>query len=284
MSDSILNGVISNAHRANPERGNDYIGENGLLYCGKCHTPKQCFITHNGANMIVPCVCDCKKQEFENDRQHEENAKRAERIKQNRRVAFSSIIMQEYVFSTDKDKNNDSSKLLRAYAATFDPTSSKWLLLYGNCGTGKSFLAACVCNSVIDKGFTARFTSVSELANALWDSQNSRQEIFKKISNYDLLVLDDLYSERDTSYMQEVVFNIIDTRYRCKKPLIITTNLSPQQIGNPKGIEQERIFSRIYENSLPIKITGKDKRKETMMNTAQAELNKLLKYCQDNTL
>ena len=49
------------AKRANAPESGDYTGKGGLLYCGKCHTPKQCRIDWLGQQVIKACTCDCKK-------------------------------------------------------------------------------------------------------------------------------------------------------------------------------------------------------------------------------
>ena len=44
---------------------NEYLGENGLLYCSKCHTPVQCRVNMFGTPKIVSCVCKCRREEEE---------------------------------------------------------------------------------------------------------------------------------------------------------------------------------------------------------------------------
>ena len=78
----------------------------------------------------------------------------------------------------------------------------------------------------------------------------------------DLVILDDLSAERQTDYMQETVFTIVNTRYESKLPLIVTTNMDFQQIRNPDGLAQERIFSRIAAMCYPIPVAGSDRRKQ----------------------
>lgn len=70
----------------------------------------------------------------------------------------------------------------------------------------------------------------------------------------------DLGAERETEYMGEVVHNIIDNRYRAKLPLIITTNLTPDNLKNPTDIRKQRIYSRLLEMCIPVLVPGKDRR------------------------
>ena len=77
--------------------------------------------------------------------------------------------------------------------------------------------------------------------------------------------------ERGTEYGLEQVYNVIDSRYRSRKPLIVTTNLSHTELQNPQDTAHARIYDRVLEMCLPILFTGENFRKET----AQAKLNGL---------
>ena len=64
---------------------------------------------------------------------------------------------------------------------------------------------------------------------------------------------------------------MIDSRYRSGKPLIVTTNHTPDMLENPQDTAHARIYDRVLEMCLPILFTGENFRKET----AQAKLNGL---------
>lgn len=68
-------------------------------------------------------------------------------------------------------------------------------------------------------------TNIPSLITKLGHSQEEKNYVLDKISYVSLLVIDDLGVERDTPYSLEKIYEIIDTRYRSGKPLIITTNL-----------------------------------------------------------
>ena len=90
------------------------------------------------------------------------------------------------------------------------------------------------------------------------------------MNRYELLVIDDLAVERDTEYAAEIVQNVIDSRYRAGKPLIVTTNLQLSEILQPKDIKRKRLFSRLKEMCLPIEVTGNDRRdKQFYQNYAE---------------
>ena len=128
---------------------------------------------------------------------------------------------------------------------------------------------------MIDAGYTARFTSISEIESAR-NSAYDKTEVFEELSRYDLLVIDDFGAERDTPYMREIQFNVLDNRLRLGKPCIITTNLSSEQIWKPADQSLARIFSRIIENSYLFTCTGTDRRKQKIIDENADAIRRLL--------
>lgn len=61
---------------------NEYLGENGLLYCSKCHTPVQCRVNMFGTPKIVSCVCKCRREEEEKRKAQERELEHQRRISQ----------------------------------------------------------------------------------------------------------------------------------------------------------------------------------------------------------
>ena len=84
--------------------------------------------------------------------------------------------------------------------------------------------------------------------------------------------IDDLGVERDTPYVLETVYLVIDERYKSGKPFIITTNLSLEELRNPADLEHGRIYDRIMERCVPVAFSGKnyrtDKGRKNMENAA----------------
>ncbi len=76
-----------------------------------------------------------------------------------------------------------------------------------------------------------------------------------------LLILDDFGMERGTEYGLEQVYNVIDSRYRSGKPLIVTTNLILEELQNPEDAAHARIYDRLTEMCCPVCITGENFRK-----------------------
>jgi DNA replication protein DnaC len=76
------------------------------------------------------------------------------------------------------------------------------------------------------------------------------------------LILDDLGAERNSEFALEQVFSVIDSRYRSKKPLIITTNLTLDELKHPTDLAHSRIYDRILERCVPLKINNRNIREQ----------------------
>ena len=131
------------------------------------------------------------------------------------------------------------------------------LVLYGQNGTGKSYLAAALCNALIDGGHEAYFTTFSRIEKeAGAKTREERKEYLDSLNGFSLLVLDDLGAERGSDYMQELVFNVVDARYGSGKPMIVTTNLTMNDLKTPHTAQQSRIYDRILQICYPVPVTG----------------------------
>ena len=246
--------VVNHAMQENGQNEGDYINENGLLICGKCHTPKETFIPAFNKNMPTPC--DCKKSEEQDFKQKQ----RALRIESLRRDCFQGSKKAGWTFEKDDEKNAKLSTAAHKYADHFADykKEGKGLILYGDVGTGKSFMAACICNALIDEGYSCLFTSFAKLQKRI---RNEDNEYLDRLNRVSLLVIDDLGAERDTDYMQEIVHDIIDGRCNAGKPVIVTTNWTGEDFKNPSDIRKKRVISRLCGVCCPVEVKGDDRRK-----------------------
>ena len=263
--------IERNAAAANKEEAGDYE-KDGLLYCGKCNTPKQCFVEVFGTIRKPPCLCACKKAARDAEEEARRQREFAEQVQRYRSMGFPEIEMSNWNFAADDGSNPQMVAAMQNYVQHFDEfrKQGKGLLLFGNVGTGKTFLAACVANALIDKGVPCLVTNFARIANTVQGLFEGRQEYYDSLNKFPLLVIDDLSAERKTEYMQEIVFNVIDARYRAKLPLIITTNLTREELQHPADITYQRIFSRLFEMCTPIEVTGKDRRHAALKNDIAA--------------
>lgn len=274
-----LNELIHKGEEAIPQEDGDYIGENGLLYCGKCNTPKQKEFTALGRVWKPYMLCKCRAEKRDREEAEREQQKHEQQIDYNRRMAFPKEEreqMQQWTFSNDDMQNKRITQAMQNYVDNFPELKKqgKGLLLYGECGTGKTFSACEVANALIDKGYKVLVTNFARVLNTL-QGTFEKQDYIDSLNDYSLLVIDDLGIERDTSYAKEQVYNIIDSRYRAGLPMIITTNLSIDKIKKPDDMENMRIYDRILERCFPIEINGGNRRRQAIRNEYE-EMKNLL--------
>ena len=257
-----FDGLIEKAAEAIPIREGDYY-KDGLLYCHKCNTPKQCRINVLGEIKTPMCLCKCEAERVETEEQERKRKEAADKARALRQAGFPDAEMERWRFDTDDHTNEKASGIAHRYAEKFSEMlkRGKGLLFYGTVGTGKSFLAACITNDLIDRGYPCLMTNFARLTNTLQGMREGRQEYLDGLSQYALLVIDDLAAERDTPYMQECVTNVIDARYRSGLPLIVTTNLTPEELKHPAEMSRKRIHSRLLEMCVPVEIKGSDRRR-----------------------
>ena len=64
---------------------------------------------------------------------------------------------------------------------------------------------------------------------------------------YELLILDDFGTERGSEFAQEQMFHIVDSRYRSQLPMIVTTNLTLDELKEPQDLGRARICDRLLD-------------------------------------
>lgn len=264
-----IDGIEQSAsHNIKAEQG-DYFGEDGLLYCRKCNTPKQCRVEILGTVRTPMCLCKCETERREQEEAERKRIEFQKRVKEMRRKAFPEAEMQNWDFAHDDGESGQIMTVAKKYVENFDKMlkDKKGLLLFGTVGNGKTFASACIANALIDKGYPCMVTNFARIANTVQGMFDGRQEYYDSFNRYALLVLDDLATERKTEYMQEIVFNVIDSRYRAGLPLIVTSNLTAEAIKNPADISYQRIFSRLLEMCVPIEVKGEDRRRKILKDS-----------------
>ena len=258
---NILPSIIEAANISNAAREGDYVRD-GLLYCSRCNTPKQTRVEQLG-NMFVGCMCKCAAEAY--DRAEEERKKRE------RMIYIASLPIQQIqdrsiggmVFSADDGGNPVMSKA-RTYAEKWPDVYSEnlGLLLWGNTGNGKTFAAACIFNDLKARGEPVLMTSFAKIMSAVTGlSGEERIRYINSLRHFKLLVIDDLGAERESSFALEQVYSVVDARYKNRQPLIVTTNLTLDEIKNPKNMDYQRIYDRILEMCTPVNFTGDSRRK-----------------------
>ena len=248
--------IVDNISAAVPKCESSYMGEDGMLHCSVCHRAVQTRVEFMGIEKVVNCACNCIRIEYEKAKER----KRQEHRERLRRACFPETEMFNWTFENDDQKNPTISSAMMRYADQFKEfrRDSKGLLLYGTVGTGKTYYAACIANRLIDHGYSVLMTNFARLTNKIQGMYEGKQEFIDSLNDYTLLIIDDLGAERKSEFMQEMVFNIIDSRYRSQLPMIVTTNLTVDELKNPEDLARARIYDRILERCMAIKVNNQN--------------------------
>ena len=242
---SIFEKVLAQAMKAPEAAPGDYY-KDGLLYCGKCNTPKETLrkiFDSDEEPRRLPIMCRCDEERV----QREDAARRLDARKN---LIKENIVMLEELgaairpsarFEMNDGANQKNTALVKGYAERFEQLKERniGMMLYGSAGAGKTFFAECIANDLIERGLFAWFTNIRMLTAAMGKG-DERKILLRFVRNVDLLILDDFGAERDTSYMVEQVYEIINTRCEAKMPLIVTTNLDPAIMAAEPDVSYKR--------------------------------------------
>lgn len=242
------------------------IEKDGILYCGVCKEPKQSwFDCGDGDKVLIPIRCKCVRAEEEKERLKDEYDKKMQLVSKLRAhslmdAMFYQSTFKNYIHRTDNEKQY---KICLKYFSNFGQMhkESQGLLFYGPVGTGKSYAAACIANALLDSCVSVVMTSLILILKHLSSDIDDQEATIDELMEPDLLILDDLGAERSTDYALEKVYDIIDSRYRSRKPIILTTNLTIQEMKNNTDIRYARIYDRVFEMCYPVKFDGVSRRK-----------------------
>lgn len=249
----------------NPEKEGDFM-QDGFLHCGTCKEPKREMYERHGFTCLTSRKCKCIRDAEEAE---EKRKKYEERMAKVARLRSQSLMDEMFYKATFKnfdvtDDNrtvyNACVKYCKSFQQMFD--ENQGLLLYGPVGTGKSFAAACIGNYVMSCLRPVVMTSfVKLLPQFSAFRENDEQDLIDRLTEPDLLILDDLGAERNTDFALEKVYNVIDSRYRARKPIILTTNLTLKEMKENTDIRYARIYDRVFEMCYPMKCDGTSRRR-----------------------
>lgn len=261
----VLEDVVAATNQINNLGEDEYRDEEGFICCKKCRGRREEEYDFGKGFVKVRQLCRCQVVELKIQEQDEKMRRFKECCEINRKEGITDPSYLNHKFSQDDGRNKSITGVCERYVEHFDEMKENniGIMFYGGVGTGKSFLACCIANALIDKGIRVGVTNFSRILNRLQVFDEDKQNFIDRLCLYDLLIIDDLGIERNTPYALEQVYNVIDARCRSGKPIIVTTNLSLNDIKNPVFIEYERIYDRIFEMCpIKMKIEGESRRKQ----------------------
>lgn len=166
-------------------------------------------------------------------------------------LAFRGRTFDNFIVETDDMQH--AVDIARDFAECFwskHIREGSFLVMGGVTGTGKSHLALAIAQLVMLRG-TAMYMDVVDLIRRVrgtWrrDSSKSEEEMFNLLGGLDLLIVDEVGVQRGTDDEQNVIFDVINRRYRDNRPTILLTNLDGRSLIEFLG---PRVMSRLSERA-----------------------------------
>lgn len=238
-------------------REDEYVGEDGFYYCKKCNTKRT---TSWIEGRKVRCICKCQEQEKEAQEEKRWLEKKAAHVN---KLKEQSLLGARY-----KDATFDSAELghnatfdyafnrCKKYCEVYEKVLEKGLgiYLFGDKGTGKTFLTACMVNELTSKYQTCLLTNFSNVSlniRAIFSGKGNESEFLRKLTEIDFLFIDDIGTEQvrrneEDTWLQERIYEILNTRYNNMKPTIFTSNHNLGDLIKSRGYMSKTV-DRIFE-------------------------------------
>ena len=173
-----------------------------------------------------------------------------------------------------RDNMKDVLDKVFDFIRNFQEKPGSNLLIHGHSGVGKSFLSTCIAAELIKAGISVTYLTSYQLFEQLADRTFGRgerdEDILERIRGADLLIIDDLGTEMNNSFVNSQLFQCINERILRKKSTIINTNYSLKEISQAYS---ERISSRLIQFYTILHIYGEDIRIKKALSYIDARNN-----------
>lgn len=245
--------------------------------CPFCNARQTVIIPHAGASdQGIRKYCDCTQMQDYLKQKHQLRELEEQLMIEQQRDDFQKnrawrMFEESGVgkrFLTASFENYERERMPKAYdialgyAETFDKNDGEGLLLTGDVGTGKTHLAAAISAEIIRKyAATVEFVSYTEvlatMRAAFSESNNNNKILEERMGKAGLLVIDDLGKENLSAFTKNVLYRVVNGRYKDRLPLIITSNYGIESLSQRLDYGT---FSRIAEVCKVVEMRGIDYR------------------------
>ena len=209
--------------------------------------------------------CNCLKQQIINQAYSMSNLSRILNTQNFSTFDPSKFSMErdEYLGISPQENILEILSICEGFVFNFNKDNDENMLFYGDTGLGKSFMSNCIAKELLDKGYVVIYQTAFKMFEIIEDykfknaDDHISKDNYENLFDCDLLIIDDLGTELTNSFTNTELFNILNTRLLAGKKTIISTNLTPIQLGETYT---QRTFSRIFDRFRMIKFIGNDLR------------------------
>lgn len=231
-------------------------------------------------NMIEYERCNCEKsvqfwRQFDLEQEEKQRQEKYRKIINNiYKDNYMKKRLQKYNFENLVDTYEDISiinQLIKFTDLCIKSEMKNGLIIFGNIGYEKTYLAACISNKMIEQNKIVLMEKGSSIIDRIKESFNkaelSEMEVIELYSNVDMLIIDDFGNENLSKWALEKLYEIISSRYDNELPIVITTRYNKEQLIEQLSTENdteisEEIVEVLNEMCYGISIAEEIKAKE----------------------
>lgn len=258
---------------------------NGGAKCGFCNQKLKpigldyLYVNYD-KDMIEYERCNCEKavqfwKKFDFEQEEKQRQEKYRKMINNiYKDNYMKKRLQKYNFENVSDTYEDTfiiNQLIKFADLSIKSEMKNGLIIFGNIGYEKIYLAACIANKMIEQNKIALMEKSSSIIDRIKGSFNkeglSEMEIIELYSNVDMLIIDDFGNENLSKWALEKLYKIISNRYDNELPIVITTRYNKEQLIEQLSTENdteiaEEIVKVLNEMCYGIAITEERKTKE----------------------
>lgn len=233
--------------------------KDGVPYCKNCNTARY-FVREN---FVAGCLCKCQSDAVEQRDEIERKIKLAKYLKE---LKNKSLLGERYKDATfgsieiiNEEHQNIINRLIKYCEGFKEHNDGLGIYLFGSNGSGKTLLTACMLDKLNSQFIECMFTNVHKIKEELLSTDIRKQKGFmQRVVSVPVLFLDDFATEifkknGDDSWVQDIVYDIVNTRYNNMLPTIYTSNCSLRECLEQRGVMQKTV-DRIFESTVQIKL------------------------------
>lgn len=265
----------------------EYPDQNGLPMCKNCNG-KRWFTIQDGEKTLVHYgKCKCQEEEYARRQAEIEKENNLRRFRENQKLSMLGKKYLEARFATAKITKNN--KLAYQKCINYAKNAREvlrncfGLYVYGDNSSGKSYLLACLCNELVELGYSCVYTSVPRMLAEIQQSYSDntamcQAKLTSWLENKSFVFIDDLGKEflgRESNsgaskFAEKVLLEVLNARYNNGKPTIFSSNYSISELAEAFALDKA-IIERINEMSTRvIKLEGDDFRDMELKQKSEA--------------
>ena len=267
---------------------NEYLKDD-MIYCKNCGEPKlykfEDWEEHKDKAFLkvprrVRVICSCKQVELMKEKELKEKMELLNKYTRLRELSLIEKNLGERYFNASfetMDMNVDESIIkahtrCKKFCENYQEClkNGYGIYLFGNCGNGKTYLMACIVNELTKKYVPCVITNFLEISKEIRKTYNGNtkdceSDLIKQLVDIPLLLLDDIGTERlqingEDTFIQEKIYDIVNSRYIHKKSTIFSGNLSFSELIEQKGMWQKTVDRIVEMSSAIIEVKGESYR------------------------